>query len=373
MKMKNNKKGFIRILETIMASIILLTALSFFFSAESPQNDWTDTLIQVQSQDALAVMYRTGTLNTNIMASDVEGMRNELKKLLPNNIDFSVEVRGIPAPRIRVGCDRCTDAEIEEIKKRLDSEPSIPQINYNGRDIRIDIDKVDITDEIPDDMDILMLVSLPNENLFPDIQEFMRKGRGLMLYKDLLLENLPQEGETSNPVIGEVFGITTTGRGPDFSSTGTLTNPDNVDHLSHNFYKFVKGISLDSTSFDEFHTDNNENRVISSGQTAILKSDSFSLVVATNFSGGKAVWFAGFDHTAQPMNGDEIVPTSRTEDLFKAAVMWLGDDYKMDNPSLLRSRSKSPPEDKSFQTISYYGVIGEEIYEIRLLIWKVFF
>jgi len=47
-------KGFVRILEAVIASFIILASLTYFFSAPAKYNYWEETFSRIQAQDALA-------------------------------------------------------------------------------------------------------------------------------------------------------------------------------------------------------------------------------------------------------------------------------------------------------------------------------
>ena len=108
-------KGFIRILEALMASIILIVSLFYFFGAFVRQSDWDSLAVNTQIRDSIASLDNNGELEAFIYNNDKVGLYNKLKSMLPKNIDFSTIINGMPPPNIYIAC-HCTDAEYDELK-----------------------------------------------------------------------------------------------------------------------------------------------------------------------------------------------------------------------------------------------------------------
>src|SRR3989338_3109322 len=113
-------RGFIKIIEAVIASIILLTAMTFFFSAEAKYPRWGASLMQAEARDALAALNKSGAMNNfieNAYKDDAarqtakEGMTGMLEAMLSGSTDFSLEIRGLPDPKINIICV-CSQTEL---------------------------------------------------------------------------------------------------------------------------------------------------------------------------------------------------------------------------------------------------------------------
>ncbi|MBI4163010.1 MAG: hypothetical protein HY513_04970 [Candidatus Aenigmarchaeota archaeon] len=75
-------KGFIKIFEAIIASLILLVSLTFFFVPLTKPTSWDKTLLQLSVQDALGALSASGNLTDYVKSDDY-----------PNfNLKFSFDV-----------------------------------------------------------------------------------------------------------------------------------------------------------------------------------------------------------------------------------------------------------------------------------------
>ena len=97
-------KGFIRILEAIIASIILIASLSYFFLPQSYQASWDDISSSVVVKDSIMAMEKSGKLAEYVRTNAVAALNSDLKEMMPTNIEFSAEVRDIANPIIYVQC-----------------------------------------------------------------------------------------------------------------------------------------------------------------------------------------------------------------------------------------------------------------------------
>jgi len=94
MKIFSGSKGIMRILEVVIASIVLLAALSYFISPQITQSDWQTANIQTETQDALAALDKAGLLDKYVAERDGGGydLYNKLSAMLPVQTDFSMNV-----------------------------------------------------------------------------------------------------------------------------------------------------------------------------------------------------------------------------------------------------------------------------------------
>ena len=96
-------KGIIKILEAMLASIILLSTISYFLVIEKESN-WDDVLTQTKIKDSLATLYLNGSMENFIRNGDAVTLNSALKGLLAETLDFSIVIKGIPDYEIKLGC-----------------------------------------------------------------------------------------------------------------------------------------------------------------------------------------------------------------------------------------------------------------------------
>ena len=168
-------KGFARILETVIASIIIFTSLSFFLPITIKQSSWDNALLEMRTQDAISAGYKSGSIAPYVKSNDNAMLRDFFEKLFLKSTDFSVQINGIPNPVIYVGCD-CSDGQLSDIKDRL----APLTFTYKGRPIEIRAERIAVT-SIPDETNIILFMTaadLSNEyaNNRDSIDRFMENG-----------------------------------------------------------------------------------------------------------------------------------------------------------------------------------------------------
>ena len=84
-------KGIIKILEAIIASIILITTISFFITVERTTR-WDTALFQTKMQDTLSSLDRSGNLELYVKNYDKEGFENLIKNTTGRTTDFSLSI-----------------------------------------------------------------------------------------------------------------------------------------------------------------------------------------------------------------------------------------------------------------------------------------
>ncbi len=87
-----SRKGIMRIIEVIIASIILLAATSYFLSPKIRVADWQATFMKAGIYDAIAAMDRSGMLDRHVKNNMAESMYGNLSLALPLQTDFAIKV-----------------------------------------------------------------------------------------------------------------------------------------------------------------------------------------------------------------------------------------------------------------------------------------
>jgi len=341
-------KGFVRILEAVISSFIILASLSYFFSAPAKYDYWGETFSRIQAQDALASLYKNGSLTEYVQNNDVDGLNNSLTAMLPETMAFSVEIVGIPNPIIYMGCS-CIDDEVNDLKSILD--PLL--FSYDNRQIEIRIEKQS-TDNIDPRTNIHFICGYKNLKSYEgEINEFLQNGGTIFMLSNL------SEVQVINGVMNETFGLKWgSGTG---SSTGEFYNSDDVSKISHKIKNYFLGIGGDDTNPFTFNFDSALENKIAIDEKSIIKHVDVSLshVKVNKLIHGRTVWFADYDNSDDNVNN-----------LLKAVILWAsGESYRLD-PEYKDSVIERLKNSEIPYTEASYLIPN---YEVKLKIWGIFY
>ncbi len=345
-------KGFIRILEAIIASLLLLALLAYFFEPVVKYSKWPDVSESIKAEDALVALYKSGKLADYVSYSSIGELENDkialtnnLSKMLSKTIAFSVEVNGRPNPIIYIGCN-CTATEINELNNILNPETFI----YKNRliDIRIKPVAINEINNMYPKPNILFLFDYENlsqEQYKYHAEKFLDSGGTIFMLADLTAS------QVNDGFLNETFGLNW--KNGASSTTGSFYSAGDVNKTSYriaNYYANTSGSSK-SDPFNLF----NANNISVDNRTIVSITDSYSFVKINQLPRGRTIWFADFSMT-----------NSYIKNLTKAVVMWAsGESYKMDVPE-----NKQIPE---FYKSTQYIAADKEPYEINLIFWRVFY
>ena len=350
----SSSKGFIRILEAIIASLLLLASLAYFFEPVVKYSKWPDVSESIKTEDALVSLYKSGKLedyvsyvnlnevDCNLGCSDKIALTDDLSKMLSKTIDFSVEINGRPNPIIYIGCN-CTATEINELNNILNPETFI----YKDRVIDIRIDKATINNIDPR-INILFLFRYENLGVDPyryPIEKFLEDGGTIFMLTDLTAS------QVNDGFLNKTFGLKW--KSGASLTTGSFYSAGDVNKTSYRIANYYANTSGSSKS-DQFNP-LNANNISVDNRTIISTTDSYSFVKINQLPRGRTVWFADCDTT-----------NNKVRNLTKAVVMWAsGESYKMDYPE-----NKQIPE--FYKSVQYIAA-DKEPYEINLIFWRVFY
>ena len=124
------RKGVIKIVEAVIASVILLASITYFISPSifsEPGVGWSNAMLKLKADDILAVLALNGTIQDAVVLNNGSKLGNEISSMLRGPIDFIVEIEGLPNPVIYV----------ESNKKNLLENLIGTSLNYRGREITI--------------------------------------------------------------------------------------------------------------------------------------------------------------------------------------------------------------------------------------------
>lgn len=349
-------KAIMRMLEAIVSSIILLTALTFFFtSQERPATE--DTFLVLQTLDMLASLEKSGSLANFIRNNDTAQLNSALRNLLPPTVDFSIEINGMPPKKIFVGCN-CSISDRTTLETMIEGT-----VMYRERSIEILVDTENL-DSIREETNILFFIDY--RNLTPEmdkINSFLSRGGSLAMLTDL------SESQVNDSVMNNTFSLKWIGGAS--GTTGFFTNeaePQKPTFRIYNYQDNITGTFADANKFQFtkfFSTGgievDNKTVIYDAGPTprSLAKAN-------TNLGSsrkGRTVWIADYDKT-NPENNDTIVMNN----LVKSAVLWAsGESFTMDET--IKTLPKKYVQARYF--VSSDNVFDS--FEVIVKIWRIFF
>ncbi len=360
--MISRKKGFVKILEAVLASVIILSSLSFFISITSPGDGWDKAVSELRAQDALGVAVSSGALQSYVKLNDQSGLRNYMRNMFAASTDFSVEISGIPNPVTYVSCS-CTDAQVASLKANL----APLAFNYKGRNMEIRVNKIEDTANLPEETNVLFFYDFQELPLMPAnpsfmsqyqnnkarLDSFLESGGTIFLYDDLT------QAEAEDATAMKIFGVSWKAAGNN-QDKGKFLDTTDAARSSFNIAEYYANLRAGNTKtdmFSSFDKANNINQIDEDLSTVIESSNNkFSLVKTSEGivnGNGRSVWFPKNDNS------------QGISDLFKATIMWAsGERFKMDGSAI----KVSGRESKGVSILVY----DTENYESKLTTWNIF-
>ncbi len=332
-------KGFIKIFEAIIASLILLVSLTFFFVPLTKHSTWDETLLQINVQDALGALYASGNLTNYVMTDDYPMFNLKMFNLMPRTVDFYTEINGIPKPTLHVACI-CAAAELSAFKSKIPQADFFP---YKDKTIVIHYRSMADISDVRDDEDIILYLE-HTPALFAQkdmIIDQLRKGRGIVVVSDLT------QSQTQDGLMNDVFNLSWLG-GFGTKTASTIVYTD-VEALPFKISKYYFNLTTSNSLLYKVPASTNSINI--DGETVSKdNSNLVSYMKANKFLEGRTVWSANADN-------DEAYL------LIKSSFMWVsGERYVFGDKKL------TPPNVKTFKFVVY----DRDPYEVIVHIWRVF-
>ena len=350
-------KGFAKIFEAIIASVIVLASLTFFFVPSTGISKWDATSLQVTADDVLQAVYLNGSLDRFVKTDNRTQLNNEVSGMLPKTVDFSIEVSGIPNDIIYVSCVDCSSSD--ELVAML----SPLNFQYKNRNISIRIDPLTLSNtSIPSQTNILFFFDKQKILDYNTIvNTFLGNGGSIFLLSDLTQSDV-------QGAIGNIFNLTWIGNTAQSAHFEDVFNPNKTSHYAARYYanltnRTIAGAAsvnfpVDATGFHQngvLANNDEKNIVVTSDQRAYVRSN----FTALN-NKGRSVWFADYNRA-----NHDAATTKAIDNLVKAAVMWdSGERFKLD----IIKKEAAPVRMKTG-----IFVFGEDPYLVELTVWNIFF
>jgi len=223
-------KGFIKILEAIIASIILLGSVSYFFSTYIKPSSWSDVMLEIQARDTLITLDKAGYLRKFIQENNFSGIENYTKQMLPETVNFYFEIDGLPKNKIKIGCN-CTDGEIERLREMLHINASEDKIVVlKDRQIEFGIEQVSLDEVASTTNDIILFFGYKNlTNYESYIEKFFDNDKALVVIGNL------SEAETNE--YSKFFNLSWQAGSPNNDNKfNDLMSPKNISFHTANYF-----------------------------------------------------------------------------------------------------------------------------------------
>ncbi len=144
-------KGFLHIVEIVIAGILVFIIAVQFMAISLPEFDWQRTKLMLLGNDILFTLDKKGIDWFNSTEVD-----SEISSLLPENILYSLEIRNTFKPYITVGCI-CDDQEFDILDYSEDNDGILSPFELNGHQIEFHMRKIDpISPIFPHDADVIV-------------------------------------------------------------------------------------------------------------------------------------------------------------------------------------------------------------------------
>ena len=236
-------KGFIKMLEVILAAIIMLTSMSYFFSFQSRNSEWPSALLQSTGKDVLASLDQSGSMRmlvqTNNLTESSMGLEYYIRKMLPRTVLYSVELEGIPKPDITIGCN-CTFAERQSlIREMMVFQGYQGNTTCMGRRINFTVLGENNLSELLSDTSVDIIVIFDYIDLSPyqkQIDEFLERRKSILASMDI-------QQSSVNAYFSGLFGISFKPGSPSTSSR-SFRNFTDYRNLSRTLSGYFAGVPM---------------------------------------------------------------------------------------------------------------------------------
>ncbi len=321
------RKGFIKVVEAIVASIVVLASLTYFFGYHIEPSEWPNSQLKLQSRDSLNVLNTQNLVEDYMKSGDeayVRDLRTYIDSMVSERVGFAIDVVGAPDNIIDIACVYCNDNEdiIKEdkaVENRTDPFSLVSGFDMRGRKLRFAVSNDNTISKINtanEEYDIMFIYGYPTGGFIDtaDINEkaeiikYLENGGNVILFG-------PLEGiiPADEDFIQDVFGITFS------ASSGSGSNfVDDVDvagTYSSKIYYYYYNLTgrSSSVSFNGLNT----NLVAKDGNTITFSGDAASVHV-NKYEKGRAVWFNSYDRSDRNINS-----------LLQSVLFWLAEDFEI--------------------------------------------
>lgn len=349
-------KGFIKVVEAVIASIIVLASLSYFFGYYVRPSEWDNAQIKLQSQDILNTM--DDKIVDYMKTGNPSDLRDTIQNMASERIGFSINVVGAPPPRILIACVKCTDDELNDLTNRTD--PMSSYQDARGRRISVAINKVSSFAVVTKDMDIMFIYGygkINSDSERQNIKNYLDAGGNVILFSELTQAQIDDE---NNDFLKTVFGLESVGSN---SLVSRFYNPTTSGSATAKVYYYYSAIyTANAQPANPLSIDTSN--VAVDDDTIVYDSSSSAVHAQKYYGNGRAVWFNYYDKDHRTMtNGD-------SNDLLKSIIMWSAEDF-----TIVPEPVFTLTLPKSYFTTSYiFSIVNSafNMYKVKMTMWYIY-
>ncbi len=316
-------KGFMHIVEIIIVLLAMFVIVVQFVNTPGIDTDWSGVSLSTKVNDMLHSLEAAGIDWFN--GDEVSAAINSTLNM--SNIVYSVKLRNVIKPGIRVGCVCFNDGEYGQVSGTLQN----PAFSINGQDPGFTVENI-TTDDLPFDYDVIVVM---DRNIsYTNAYKYLADGGGLVEVRDLNLQ-LAGPGENFGDmgyVHQRLFGIAFSSSMPSPSEAEIAFNAQAgyPNSTYYNIYKYFyhipngTGMKInESHMFADFLESDEQIEIVLPSARALLNQTSAGspALIANKAAAsdrGRTAWLSG---GASLANDDMSV-------LLKSLVIWAsGEEY----------------------------------------------
>jgi len=344
-------KGFMHIVEIILVTLLLFFVLSQFVLIQRTSTDWPKAKLYLLGNDVLIAMNRMVYSDADWFDSGY--MKSTADSLIHGsaaNIIYSMTLRNVVPPEIKVSCGACTADEFSKLQGALQN------FKLNGIDIVFRVDDVQNVNRSLDveDYDVAVFFDPARAEFSRGIRKqafnnFLRMGKGVILISDI-------QGSI-DPTAASIFGIKTVARALDSQPVRFTDESGYVNQTVYTIKKYYDNFPppATSSSFNPalffnaaekpiVQSGGNKGNVLLWQQT----TDRAACIVNDRIVGGngRAVWMTRPEGILFGAEDERL--------LLRSIVAWAAGDYR-----LIKTRV-----DNNVVSVSMYRMInGSDMFE----------
>ena len=239
-------KGIIRIVEAVIASIILLSSLTYFIFPYVAESGWGDLSLKMKVQDYLSSMDINDSLSFYINRNNGTLLYENIAAMLSGPTGFSVEIVGLPNDIIYISCLS------EEDRDKLTYMLQPTKFLFNGRSIEfrisnisdIDINKIDPRTNI---IFIFNYQQLDKEK----INKILESKKSIFMISEL------DENQINDGIMNEIFGLKYNSGSDQIATFYNTTDPSKISYKIAKYFSSIP-FRVDVTREGKFYLRENE-------------------------------------------------------------------------------------------------------------------
>ncbi len=351
-KKGSTMKGFAKIFEAIIASVILLASLTFFFVPDVKQSGWDDASLQVLAQDTLEGIYLNGTLPRYVKEDNYTPLNALISSILPKTVDFSIDVEGLPNKIIYISCVDCSQVQLDDLSAILTPK----DFAYKGQNISIRVENLSLgTSPINENTNTIFFFDKNKISTYSNqINGFLNASGSVFLFGDLTQSDV-------NGTIADIFNLSWAGNTGQPGVFDDVYNSSKISHNAARYFANLSGRHLANVENEDFVAFIPSGVAAGNDNRDIIRTDNGRTYARGNHKNkGRAVWFGDYNRANHSSNN-----TLEVDRLMKSTIMWAsGEKFKLD----LVKKTPAPIHFKSSIFVN-----DEDTYIVELTIWRVFF